>query len=330
MKKKVLKKILSDKDLPKGEIIIYRAKDGSAKLDVKLDKKTIWLTQSQISQLFGTERSVITKHLGNIFKSGELNKKSNVQKMHIANSDKPVAFYSLDIILAVGYRTNSSKAIEFRQWATKVLRDHILKGYTINKKRITKNYDSFMKAVDSVRKLLPAASKIDTVSILELVKVFADTWFSLAAYDKGNFGRGKVTKKKVKLTANDLAAGIEQLKRELMKKGEASDLFALEQNKGSIAGIIGNIMQTFNKKDLYLSVEEKAAHLLYFMVKDHPFVDCNKRSGAFAFIWFLRCTGILDMRKLTPEALTALTLLIAESNSKDKEKMTGLVAMLLG
>jgi len=309
--------------------VIYQAANGAIALRGDALKETIWATQAQIAKIFSIERSVITRHIGNIFKSEEVDQKSNVQKLHIANSDKPVLYYSLDIILSVGYRVNSGRAIVFRKWANKILREHITQGYSIDKKRIIQNYDSFIKAVDSVRELLPLDSKVDSSTILELIKTFANTWFSLDSYDKDNFLQGKATKKNIAITASDLNSAIAELKKELIKKGEASPLFAVEKNRGAIEGIIGNVMQSFAGQDLYLSLEEKAAHLLYFIIKNHPFTDGNKRSGAFAFIWFLRRAKILNLAKLTPEALTVITILIAESNPKDKEKMTGLVAMLL-
>ncbi|MFA6169905.1 MAG: virulence protein RhuM/Fic/DOC family protein [Candidatus Margulisiibacteriota bacterium] len=312
--------------------VIYQGPTGSLELKADDENETIWATQAQIAKLFSVERSVITKHVRNILKDKELDQEQVCANFaHTASDGKvyDVKFYNLDVVLAVGYRANSAKAIAFRQWATRTLRDHLLKGYTINRKRIAKNYDSFMKAVESVRSLLPTSSKVETADILELIKLFAGTWFSLAAYDRGSFGQGKVTRKKVAIAASELTAGIERLKGELKKKGEASDLFALERGGSSLEGIVGNVMQTFDGKDLYPSLEEKAAHLLYFVVKSHPFADGNKRSGAFAFVWFLRHAGILDVRRLTPTALTALTLLIAESHPREKEKMTGLVAMLL-
>ncbi|MBN3033791.1 MAG: virulence protein RhuM/Fic/DOC family protein [Candidatus Saganbacteria bacterium] len=317
------------KKIVSNQIAIYQGPTGALELKADAGRETIWATQAQIARIFGVERSVVTKHIGNIFSSDEVSQKSNVQKMHIPNSDKPAAFYSLDIILAVGYRTNSSRAIEFRRWATKILHEYIVSGYSINRKRIAKNYDSFLRAVESVHALLPPESQVDTASILELIKLFADTWFSLAAYDKGSFGKGKITKRKAVLAAADLSAGIAELKSHLIKKGEASSLFALERGSGSLEGIVGNIMQTFGGKDLYPTIEEKAAHLLYFMVKNHPFADGNKRSGAFAFIWFLKRSGRLDLARLTPTTLTAITLLIAESDPREKEKMAGLIAMLI-
>lgn len=314
------------------EIVIYQSSKGAIELKGDTKKETIWATQAQIAEVFGIDRSVATKHVRNIVKDGELEEKQVCAKFaHTADDGKTyqVQFYNLDVILAVGYRANSKKAIEFRRWATKILRDHITKGYTINPTRIKGNYAEFLTAVDKVKALLPAHVKPDTESILELIKVFADTWLSLDAYDKEKFVKGKVTKKKVVLTAEKLLAAIGELKVELVKKSEATDIFAKERSSGSIEGIIGNVMQSFGGKELYPGIEEKAAHLLYFMVKNHPFVDGNKRSGAFSFVWFLRLSGVLDVSQLSPAALTALTILIAESNPKEKEKMVGLVVMLL-
>lgn len=313
----------------KDEMVIYQTKSGALKLKGDFLNDTIWATQAQIAKIFNIERSVITKHISNVFKNGEINEKGNVQKMHIANSSKPVNLYSLDIILAVGYRTNSASAIGFRQWATKTLKQHIIEGYTINSERITHNYNAFIKAVNQVQSLLPASKEMNNIEILELVKLFADTWFSLDAYDKELFTPSKVNKKQVKLTAQELINCLQILKIELINKKEATENFALERNPESIEGIVGNVMQSFGGEALYPSVESKAAHLLYFIIKNHPFVDGNKRSGAYAFVWFLHKAKVLDTRKLTPTALTALTILIAESNPHDKDKIISLVIMLL-
>jgi len=251
-----------------------------------------------------------------------------VQKMHIPNSDKPVKFYSLDIILAVGYRANSARAIEFRKWATKVLKQHLIKGYTINKKRLSANYQKFMQALGDIKALLPTGNKFKAQDVLELVNAFATTWLSLESYDKDKLPKNGATKKQVLFTAEELQKALMELRQELISKKQAAEIFGQEISKGFVEGIVGNVFQSFNKKDVYLTVEEKAAHLLYFIVKNHPFVDGNKRSGAFAFVWFLRRAGILRAT-LTPEALTALTLLVAESNPKDKEKIVGLIVLLL-
>ena len=310
-------------------IAIYQSKDGAIKLRADSEKETVWATQSQIAEIFEVERSVITKHIGNLLKNSEIDEKSNVQKMHIANSDKPVAVYSLDVILAIGYRTNSKRAIEFRQWATKTLHNYIINGFAINKNRITKNYEKFLSVVDDIKKLLPTGTSVDPKDAIELISLFADTWLSLDAYDRDSLPKGKLTKKKVELTAEKITANLVELKKELIRKSEATDIFGIERNKGSVAGIIGNVMQSFGGKELYGSAEEKAAHLLYFMVKNHPFTDGNKRSGAFTFVWFLKQANILDVSRLTPSALTALTILVASSNPNEKYKVISLILNLI-
>lgn len=311
------------------QIVIYQTKSGAIEFKGDFQKETIWATQAQISEVFNIDRTVVTKHIGNILKSKEINEKSNVQKMHIANSDKPVAIYSLDIVLAVGYRANSLKAIEFRKWAMNTLRGHIVNGYTINKNRIAQNYTQFMGVLDEIKKLLPKENSVDTADVVNLVSLFADTWLSLDAYDRDELIKGKVTKKKVELTAKTISESLIQLKTELINKSEATDIFGVERTVGTVSGIIGNVMQSFGGKDVYESVEEKAAHLLYFMVKNHPFTDGNKRSGAFAFIWFLNKYNILDVSKLTPSALTALTILVASSDPKEKDKVVFLILNLI-
>jgi prophage maintenance system killer protein/prophage antirepressor-like protein len=311
------------------QMVLYQAKNGAVELRGDFTNDTVWATQAQIAEVFEIERSVVTKHIGNILKSGEISEKSNVQKMHIANSDKPVSLYSLDIILSIGYRANSERAIGFRKWATSVLKNHIIQGYTINPARITANYDAFLSAVADVQKLLPVGNMISASSILELVKSFAGTWFSLECYDESRLPTTGATKKSVTLQSTDLYKAIAVFKAELMKKGEASDLFASEKKQGSLEGIVGNVMQSAFGSDMYQTIEEKAAHLLYFIVKNHVFNDGNKRSGAFAFVWFLRRTKLATRHKITPETLTVITLLVAESNPNDKDRIIGIILMLL-
>jgi prophage antirepressor-like protein len=311
------------------ELVIFKGAKGQVKLKGDFHNETIWASQAEIVDLFGVDQSVVSRHIKNVVKDGEVNEKSNMQKMHIANSDKPVTMYSLDLILAVGYRTNSSVAIQFRKWATKTLREHITQGFTINPSRIAQNREAFLSAVEQVRKLLPAGGEVGSEAVLDLVQLFADTWFSLDAYDKESLSPKTASKKKVTITAVALQKGIAELKGVLIKDGSATDNFAQERNKQALEGIIGNVMQTFGGQALYPTVEGKAAHLLYFIIKNHPFLDGNKRSGAFAFVWFLEKAKVLDKERLTPTALTALTLLIAESDPKEKDKVIGLVTFLI-
>lgn len=325
MKKKATKKIANNKS----DVVVYQSKNGAIELQGDFANENIWATQAQVVNLFGVDQSVVSRHIKNIFKDGEIAEKSNMQKMHNANSDKPITLYSLDIILAVGYRTNSKRAVEFRKWATGILREHVTKGYTINPKVIKNNYAEFQKAIENIKHLLPKGESIDNESVLELISAFADTWLSLDAYDKDELIKKGATKKSVALTAESLSSALLEFKKSLIKKREATDLFGSERSAGNVAGIIGNVMQSFGGKSVYPTIEEKAAHLLYFMVKNHPFVDGNKRSGAYAFVWFLNRAGILDRKKITPPALTAITLFVAESDPKNKQRMIHLILQLL-
>jgi len=323
------------KNKKENKIIIYQTKNGAIELHGDVKSETIWATQAQIAEVFDIERSVITKHIRNIYKEKELDEKGTCAKIAQVQIEggrqikRNIEHYNLDAIISIGYRVNSKTATQFRQWATKTLREHITKGYTINRKQITKNYDAFMQTVASIQNLLPEHVALDPKVVLELIKEFASTWVSLDAYDKELLQIRGVTKKNVKLTGNELLSAILNLKNELIQKGETTELFATERQRDNVQGIVGNVMQTFGGKPLYETVEEKAAHLLYFMVKNHPFIDGNKRSGAFAFIWFLRKTKAKGFRNINPATLTALALLIAESDPKKKDQMVALVTQLL-
>ncbi|OGF25479.1 hypothetical protein A2331_01255 [Candidatus Falkowbacteria bacterium RIFOXYB2_FULL_34_18] len=323
---------MKNKKKSNNQLVVYQAKNGAIEIRADYGRDTIWATQAQIAGIFEIERSVVTKHLLNIMKDGELEEDSVCAIFaHTAADGKTydVKMYNLDAILAVGYRTNSARAVAFRRWATGILREYVVKGFVVSKTRIKNNYDQFLKTVEDIKNLLPADKNLDNQSILELIKVFAGTWLSLDAYDRDKLDIKKVTKRKVKLTAAELEQAISDLKAELVKKKEGTDLFARERQTGNLTGIVGNVMQGFGGKDLYPGLEEKAAQLLYYIVKNHPFVDGNKRSGAFAFVWFLRRVRLLDERQITPAALTAITLLIAESRPKEKDKLTALVVRLL-
>jgi prophage maintenance system killer protein len=314
------------------KMVIYQTKSGAIELRGDAKKETLWATLDQIAAVFGRDKSVVSRHLKNIFDEGELDRKAVVAKNATTASDGKtyqVEFYNLDVIISVGYRVNSKTATQFRQWATKTLREHITKGYTINKRQVAKNYDAFMKSVGDIQALLPEHVVLDPKTVLELIKEFATTWVSLDAYDKDTLVLKGVTKKKVSLIGSDLESALQSLRTELMKKGEATELFASERAKGNIEGIVGNVMQSFGGKSVYPTVEEKAAHLLYFMVKNHPFTDGNKRSGAFTFVWFLRKASARGAKNINPAALTALTLLIAESDAQKKEQMVALVTQML-
>ncbi|MDD3940666.1 MAG: RhuM family protein [Candidatus Pacebacteria bacterium] len=313
-------------------IIIYQAESGEIRLKADFKKENIWANLDQIAFLFDRDKSVISRHISNIFKEGELEKKTVVAKNATTASDGKtyqVDYYNLDAIISVGYRINSAQATQFRIWATKTLREHITKGYTINKLQLKNNYEQFLKDVEEIKLLSSGKSSVKTDDVLELVKVFASTWFSLDAYDKESFPKKGFTKKTVKVEAKELYADILKLKESLIEKGEATSFFGQERTKNGLEGIFGNVFQSAFQKDVYATVEEKAAHLLYFIVKDHPFVDGNKRSAAFSFIWFLKKAKVDFMETITPQVLATITLLIAESDSREKEKMIGFVILIL-
>lgn len=325
------------------ELAIYKAKNGEIELRIDKKNETILANINQVAELFGVQKAAISKHLNNIFKEGELEEKMAVSILETTTRHGAIAgktqvhkvkFFNLDAIIAVGYRVNSKQATNFRIWATKILKSYLLDGYVIHKKHIAKNYEKFIEALNEIKILSGKKnlkeSDLDPSFAIDLIKGFAETWLSLDAYDKDNLKIDNVTKEQITLSAKDLKSGIANLKFELIKKREATEIFAKERSKDTLEGIIGNVMQSFGGADLYESLEEKAAHLFYFIVKNHPFIDGNKRSGAFSFVWFLQKFSLIDIKKIDPQTLTALTLLIAASDPKDKDKMVGLVMMLLG
>jgi prophage maintenance system killer protein len=316
-------------------IVIYQNKSGALELKGDFEHDTLWANLQQIANLFELDKSGISRHIDNIYQTGELNKSSTVAVFATVQKEggrrivRKMRYYNLDMILSVGYRVNSKKATKFRQWATKTLRQHITEGYTFNKNQLAKNYQLFLKAVEDVKATLPSSGQVRTEDALELVKLFASTWFSLDAYDKTVLPKGGTTSASIIVTSEELNKALKKLKGELLTRNEATELFGRETYPESLRGIIGNIFQSFNGKEIYPTLEAKAAHFLYLIVKNHPFVDGNKRSGAFAFIWFLRKANILNTAKLTPEALTALTLFVAESSPSDKEKIINLIMMII-
>ncbi len=316
------------------EIVIYE--DGNIELPVSFEEENFWLRQSEISKLFGKDRTVITRHINKILQDKEVDEKSNVQKMHIANSDKPVKFYSLDVVLAVGYRTNSAKAIKFRRWATKILKEHLIQGYTLNQKRLQQTgMEAFKKAVALLQTTIDQEQLgcDEAKGVLDVIVSYGRSWSLLEGYDENSLTIPRHrTDELFVLGYSEAKEAIEALKTELMRKKEASALFGQEK-AGEFDGIIGNIYQTFGGDDLIETVEEKAAHLLYYIVKDHPFNDGNKRIGAFLFILFLQKNGVLYRKngeaKINDNALVALTLMIAKSLPEQKDTVIALVVNML-
>ncbi|NCU28273.1 MAG: death-on-curing protein [Candidatus Moranbacteria bacterium] len=230
------------------KIVIYQNSSGAIELRGDIKNETIWANLNEIALLFGRDKSVISRHIKDIFKQGELTENATVAKNATVQNEggrkitRTIEYYNLDVILSVGYRVNSKTATQFRQWATKTLREHITKGFTINRKQIAKNYDSFMKAVPRIEKLLPENSPLDSKSTIELIKIFANAWVSLGAYDRETIKTKSITKRSVKITSNELLLAINEFKKELIRIDNETDLFAKEMQSGSVDGIVGNVI----------------------------------------------------------------------------------------
>ena len=318
---------------PGGEVLVYEAADGSARVDVRLDHETVWLTQDQMSQLFGRERSVVTKHIRNVFREGELDPDSVCAKFaHTATDGKTyqVDHYNLDVVISVGYRVKSAQGTRFRQWATRVLREYLVQGYAFNQTRLAeRGLLEARQTLDLLARTLQNQALVDDTgrAVLELISGYADTWRLLLEYDEDRLATppGARPSRGV-LDYAKASTAIADFKRELMTRQEATPLFGNPRGD-AIEGILASIEQTMFSEALYRSREEKAANLLYLVIKDHPFSDGNKRIGSFLFMLYLRQEDIAHA--LNPSALTALALLIAESAPASKDLMIRLIMNLL-
>ena len=316
------------------KIEIYRDTDNNIQIDVKFEKDTVWLNQYQMSNLFGRERSVITKHINNVFRERELNKNSNVQNLHIANSDKPVAFYSLDVIISIGYRVKSFRGTQFRRWATKRLKDLLIEGYTINQKRLEQQSEKIkeLKNTIDIISRIPKGKQLEpseASGLIEVINQYSYALDTLDEYDYQKLTIDKLSNKKViKITYEEAINIVKKLK----DKFSSSELFGVEKDK-SFKSSIETIYQTFDKKQLYPSIEEKCAMLLYLVIKNHSFVDGNKRIAASIFIWFLSINNFLfnknGSKKISDNELVALCLMIASSNPKEKDIIIKVIIKLL-
>lgn len=297
------------------ELVIFKSKDGSVSLDVNVANETVWLTQSQMTMLFDVDRTSITRHINNAIKEGEIEEKSNVQKMHFPNSDKPIKLYSLDVIISVGYRVKSQRGVEFRRWANSVLKDYIIKGYAVNDNRMN-------QLNEVIRVMKRAENALDAKQVLSVIEKYSTALDMLDDYDHQCMERPDGTKATYVLTYEECRAVIDQ-----MKYGDSSTVFGNEKDE-SFKGSIGAIYQSFGGEDVYPSLEEKAANLLYFVVKNHSFSDGNKRIAAAMFLHFLDRNGalFLDGKKVIGDhTLVALTIMIAESKPQEKEMMISVV-----
>lgn len=308
------------------EIILFE--NQGVKLEVNMKDETVWLTQQQMAELFEKDRKTITRHIQNIYKDKELNEKAVCSFFeHTAKDGKKylVQFYNLDMIISVGYRVNSKRGIAFRKWATQILKDHMLKGYTINQKRL-QYLEKTVQLINIAGRIEDDISSTEAKEIIKVIDKYSTALDLLDDYDHQKISKPKGTINQTKITYEECLSMIDRL-----RFNNESKLFALERNKG-LQTIIDTIYQTFGREDLYPTIEEKAANFLYLIIKNHTFIDGNKRIGATLFIYFLEYNKILykeNQRVIDNNTLVALTLLIAQSNPKEKQIMIDLIMNFL-
>ena len=304
----------------KTDLVLFNSYDGKVSLSVAVENETVWLSQEQLVRLFDRDQSVISRHINNAFKE-ELDKKSNMHFLHIAGADRPVAFYSLDVIISVGYRVKSQRGVEFRKWANDVLKEYILKGYAVN--------DTRLKQLNEVVQLLKRTQdSLDSKQVLTVVENYSKALDLLDAYDHQSMQRPAGDQAVYVLSYEECRQVIDS-----MRFGNESELFGAEKDD-SFKGSIGNIYQSFAGVEIYPSLQEKAANLLYFVTKNHSFWDGNKRIAATMFLYFLDRNGILydeeGRKRIDDHTLVALTIMIAESRPEEKEMMVSVVMNCIG
>lgn len=322
-----------------GEVLVYEAADGSARVDVRLDRETVWLTQDQMARLFGRERSVVTKHIRNAFREGELEAQATRAKFAQVQTEggrtvtREVDHYNLDVVISVGYRVKSVEGTRFRQWATGVLREHLTHGFSLDRERIRRNAAELESALKLVKKAA-AGEALTTAQgrgLVEVIARYTQTFLWLQRYDEGLLTAPPGSPGGILPTIDEARAAIIQLKADLIARGEASDLFGRERGD-AFAALLGNLEQTVFGEPAYPTIETRAAHLLYFVIKNHPFSDGNKRTGAFLFVDFLARNDRLlrgGEPVINDVGLAALALLVAESDAQNKDVMIRLIENML-
>ena len=316
----------------RGEIIIYRAEDNTIQLDVRMEHESVWLTAAQMAMLFGKEESNIRRHIINIFRDEEVSRENNVHFLHVNGVKKPVPFYSLDVILAIGYRVNSKSAIAFRQWSSRILKDYLIKGYAINDKIRREQLADLRQLVQIVGRTVQSKAIESSDETQAIFDVVVDYAYALDTLDNYDYERLTVKETTPEACFRATYENAMQTIGALRKKFGGSALFGNEKDD-SFKSSIGQIYQTFGGADLYPSVEEKAAMLLYLVTKNHSFSDGNKRIAATLFLWFLNNNGILyredGTKRIADNTLVALTLMIAESRTEEKDTMVKVVVNLI-
>lgn len=314
------------------QLVIYQAPDGNMSIDVTVQNDTVWLSQGQMAELFDKDQSVIARHISNVFKEGELEKESNMQILHNTLSKyKPTQVYSLDVIISVGYRVKSKRGTQFRIWANKILKQYLLQGYAINERIAAQKYDELSQLVKVLGRTIQNQERLteDSRSLLDVV---VDYTYALDTLDRYDYQELKIEDTTGRELFHATYENAMEVIRELHEKFGGSTLFGNEKDD-SFKSSIGQIYQTFGGVDLYPSVEEKAAILLYLVTKNHSFSDGNKRIAATLFLWFLNGNGILynedGTKRIADNTLVALTLMIAESRTEEKDTMVKVIVNLI-
>lgn len=314
------------------KIIIYQTIDGQTSIEVKLEDETVWLSANQMATLFDRDEKTIRKHINNVFSEGELGKENNTHFLRVDGVKQPVAFYSLDVIISIGYRVKSQRGTQFRIWANKILKDYLVKGYVVNKALTEQRYTELKQLVTVLGRTVKAQDALTSEDALNLVEVVSDYAYALDTLDRYDYQQLAVEQTTNEIKFHATYEGAMQAIEELKEKFGGSQWFAHEKDD-SFKSSIGQIYQTFGGQDLYPSVEEKAAMLLYLVTKNHSFSDGNKRIAATLFLWFMAGNGILynpdGSKRIADNTLVALTLMIAESRTEEKDIMVKVVVNLI-
>ncbi|HZM00337.1 MAG TPA: virulence protein RhuM/Fic/DOC family protein [Planctomycetota bacterium] len=334
---------MSNLDVPGGEVLVYSAPDGSVRVDVRLERETVWLSQRQMAELLGTTSDNVGLHLKGIFDEGELVTAATTEDFSVVQVEgrrrvrRQVKHYNLDAIISVGYRVNSRRGTQFRIWATRTLREHLLAGYTLNERRLAeRGLGEIEQAVDLLSRTLTSHALVtdEGRAVLDVVQRYTRAWRLLLEYDEDRLAATPAQPvSPATLSLSAARTAIAGLRDSITTRGEAGPLFGQERGE-ALAGLLGAIEQTFDGKALYPNAQTRAAHLLYFAIKDHPFSDGNKRIGTLLFLDYLRRNRLLlrgdGSPRLADNAMVALALLIAESGPSQKDLMIRLVLNLLG
>ena len=323
------------------DVVLYYTEDGKVQLDVHLERETVWLSQRQMAELLDKDTDTIGLHIRNIYNEGELSRKGTTEESSVVQTEggrqvrRNVNLYNLDVIISVGYRVKSQRGVQFRQWATQTLKQHLIQGYTLNRKRLAQLGTDVDQLIGLMQQTLTQNKLVlpEGAAIADLIRDYARTWQLLLAYDERKLEEPDGQKRELVLDAKIVRQAIHQLKTRLKQNGQATDLFGRERDQ-ALDGILGNLHQTFDGQLLYPTAQARAAHLLYFVIKDHPFADGNKRIGSFLFLLYLQSHDL----ERTPEgrprfadnALVALALLVAESEPGQKALMIRLIQHLIG